>query len=87
MDHTAEEMQVIFPACVHSPEALQPGKEAFDFPAAFISAERSAILCDTAFVEFMRRDEFNASFFFQALVKRVAVIRFIAQQPFGLAWG
>jgi len=67
-----------------SSEILQPGKQSFDFPAAFVATKFSAILrCRLAAILFVRRDQFHATFFDQLFVQFVGVIRLVANHFFG----
>jgi len=66
-----------------SPRVLQPGKEAFDFPAAFIAAQGPSILCEVDPVRPMGRDELDPARG-QRLVEPVAVIRGIPDQARGV---
>lgn len=66
-----------------SPRVLQPGKKPFDFPAAFISAQRAAILREVDPVGPMRGDQLDAAVS-QALVEPITVIGGIADEPCGM---
>ena len=65
----------------HKPsKVLQPCKQPLDLPAAFVAAQFSAVLRVCLFaIGFVRRDQLNSEFF-QLLVQRVRIIRFIANQ-------
>lgn len=65
---------------------MKPGKETLNFPSPAISSQRSTVLGAFLFpISFVRRDHFDASLFKQPLVKRVAIIGFIANQTFELS--
>jgi hypothetical protein len=66
-----------------SPRVLQPGKEAFDFPAASIAAQGPSILREVDPVGPMGRDEFDPARG-QPLVEPVAVIRGVSDQARGV---
>jgi hypothetical protein len=63
-----------------SPRVLQPGKEAFDFPAAFIAAQGTSILREVDSVRPMRRDELDATRG-ERLIEAITVIRGVPNQP------
>ena len=65
-----------------STRVLQPGKQAFDFPAPFIAAQGPSILREVDSVWPMRRDEFDPGCR-QPLIERVAVIGGVADQALG----
>jgi hypothetical protein len=66
--------------CDESPRVLQPGKEPFDFPAAFIAAQGASILREVDPIGPMRRDQLDATVG-QALVEPITVIGGIADKP------
>ena len=66
-----------------SPRVLQPGKEPFDFPAALIAAEGTAILSEVDPVRPMGGDELDAARG-QGLVEPIAVIGRVADEPRGI---
>jgi hypothetical protein len=62
-------------------EVVEPGKEALDFPTPFVAAQLPPILCSGLFaVATMRRDHLDA-LFFQLLVKRVAIVSAVSNEP------
>ena len=76
---------MIFVAHWQSSEIMQPGKQAFNFPASPIAPEFAPILSFGFLpVRLMRRDDFNAVLLFQSLVKWIAVVCFISYQKI---WG
>ena len=66
-----------------SPRVLQPGKQPFDFPAAFIAAQGASILREVDAVGPMRGDQLDAAVS-QVLVEPVTVIGGIADEPCGM---
>jgi hypothetical protein len=63
------------------PKVLQPRKQAFNLPSPFVTPELSAVLRFGAFaVGFVRRDQINLKFF-QLLIQRIGIIRFVADYP------
>src|SRR5689334_16062913 len=68
-------------------EVLQPSKQPLDLPSAAIPAQSPAVLCRRfAPVHLVRRDHFD-SCGSQLCIQRVAVIRPVADQSFGLLVG
>jgi hypothetical protein len=62
-----------------TPEVLKPGKEPFDFPAAFITAKLSAILSAwSPALSAVWSNQFNAAFTQKPLIQRIAVVGLIA---------
>jgi len=75
MEHAEEIGFVIFPAADQSAEVVQPGKEAFDFPAATVAAQFAAVLgAFPATIELVRGDQPDAVLFPEAPVERIAVL-------------
>ncbi len=69
---------MIFVAHHNSPEVLQPRKQAFDFPATFVTTQFSAVLRLRLFpIGFMRRNHLNVEFR-QLCIERVRIIRLVA---------
>lgn len=66
-----------------SARVLQPGKEPFDFPAAFVAAQGASVLRQVDPIGSMGGDHRDAAVG-QALVERVAVIGSIADEPLGI---
>lgn len=70
---------MIFVADDKSAEVLKPGKQAFDFPATFVSTQRSAVLGGRfAAIASMRSNHLHAAFFGQPAIQVVAVIGLVA---------
>src|ERR1700688_2652445 len=84
LDHGEEIFRVIFPAHHDAAKIMKPGEQAFDFPAAAVATQRAAVLRDRfAAVPAVRRDQLHAQSFAQALVQRIAVVGFVADQSRG----
>jgi hypothetical protein len=66
-----------------SPRVLEPSKESFDSPAAFVAAQGAAILRDVDPIGPMRRDQLDAAVT-EALVEPIAVLGGIADEPRGI---
>jgi hypothetical protein len=67
-------------ACDESARVLEPGEEPFDFPPAFVAAQRATILGEIDSRRAMRGDQFDAAGG-ERLVEAVAVIGGIADEP------
>lgn len=72
---------VIFPSRDDATGVVQPGKQSFDLPAPPGAPQASAILCELATSAAMRGDHLDAVGGHQGLIKRVAVVAAIADQP------
>lgn len=73
---------MIFVAHNNSPKVLQPRKQAFNLPTAFVTPELSAILrFGSLAIDFVRRNQLNIEFF-QLFIQRIAVIGFITDYSF-----
>jgi len=84
LNHTEEIFWVIFPANDGATKVMEPGEQAFDFPATPVAAQNPAVLrrcCDAH--EFVRRDELYAVSFVDALVEGIAVVSAVADHAFG----
>lgn len=64
---------------------LEPGKEPFDLPAAFIAAERAAILREVDTVPPMGRNKLDIERG-QVVIERVAIVRGVANDPRRIVW-
>jgi hypothetical protein len=87
LEHAEEVGFVIFPAVHQSAKVVKPSEEAFDFPAAAVTAQFATVLgALSAAVEFVRGDQPDALLFLKVLVERVTVVGAIANQAlwFGL---
>jgi hypothetical protein len=74
---------MVFVAHHQSPEILQPGTQALHLPPATVTAEGAPVLSGRLpAVGSVRRNHFNPHGG-QWCVQRVAVVRLIADQPFG----
>ena len=88
LEHAEEVGLVIFPAADESAEVVEPSKEAFDFPAAAITAQFAAVLgALTSAIVFVRRDEANMVFLPETLVQRIAVVGAVADHSLWLGSG
>ena len=68
---------MIFVTHHNSPKVLQPRKQPFNLPAAFITTKFSAVLCFCfPAVGFMRRNQINTAFR-QLCVQRIRIIGFV----------
>jgi hypothetical protein len=75
LKHAEEISLMIFPATNQSAEVVEPGEEAFDSPAAAVTAQLATILSTLAAANVLvGRDESNVVFLPQALVERIAVV-------------
>src|SRR5580693_7870343 len=71
----------MFPANHYAAIVMKPREQALDLPAATIAAQRAPVLGDRfAPVPAVRRDQFHAKSFPQALIQRVTVVGFVADQ-------
>jgi len=75
---------VILPTDDQTAEVMEPGEEAFDFPAAAVAPQGTAVLGFPPAVVAMRRDHPNPVFAPQGAVEPVAVIGRIADHPLWL---
>ena len=81
MDHTQEIFSMILITNWQSSKIMQPSKKAFNFPASLIAPKFTSVLGFGLFpVLLMRRYQFNARLILQSLIKRIAVICFVAYQ-------
>jgi hypothetical protein len=69
-----------------TPEVVEPGKEPLHLPAASVSPKRAAILGDRA-VAAVRRDHLDATFVEKPCIQRVAVVRFVPDEPIRETFG
>ena len=73
---------MIFITHHNSPEVLQPRKQSLDLPPPFVPAKFSAVLRFRSLaIGFVRRNQLNSKFF-QLLVQRVRIIRFVTDHLF-----
>src|SRR5580658_9725613 len=81
LDHREEILRVIFPTHHDAAKVMKPGEQALNFPTAAVATQRAAVLGDRlAAIPAVRRDQLHAQSFAQALVQRIAVIGFVADQ-------
>lgn len=61
MDHSEEVVRVPFPASDDAAVIMEPGEEAFDFPATAKATQHAAILCRRpSAIDLVGRDELDA---------------------------
>ena len=85
LDHGEEIGFVMFPARDQSAKVVQPGEEAFDFPAATVTAKFAALLGRfPGAVRVVRRDQMNPVLFLQAQIERMAVVSAVANHSLRL---
>jgi hypothetical protein len=77
LEHTKEVLDVILPAGDESPRVVEPGEEAFDFPAPLRATERPPILGGPSAAA-IRRDHGDAVATLQELIEGVAVVATVA---------
>ncbi len=88
LEHAEKVGFMILPTAHQSAEVVKPGKEAFDFPTAAITAQFAAVLgASPEAVVLVGCDDPDAVFLPQALVERIAVIRAVANHSFWLGFG
>src|SRR6202049_44931 len=81
LNHPEEILWIVFPANDDATIIMEPSKQAFDFPATTVAAQHAAVLGDrSAAVPAMRRDQSHMELFAYALIQRIAVVGFIADQ-------
>jgi hypothetical protein len=77
-----EVINMVFVPNDQAPEILKPGKQAFDLPSTTIPAKFSPVLGTRLFsILFVWCNQFNSAVFTKPLIKAIAVIRFIADNP------
>ena len=84
LNHSEEIFRVVLPANDEASIVVKPSEQALDLPAAAVAAQRATVLRDwlTA-VPAVWRDQLHAKSFLQALVERIAVVSFVADQSRG----
>jgi hypothetical protein len=81
LNHAEEILWVVLPASDDTTIIMEPSKQTFDFPATTIAVQGAAVLGDgSAAVPSVRRDQFYLEMFAHALIQRIAVLGFIADQ-------
>ena len=87
LEHAEEIGLVIFPAADQAAKVVKPSEEAFDFPAAAVTAQCATVLgMFPAAIELVRSDKPYAIFFLKPLVERVAVVSAVANHSCGLGF-
>src|SRR5882672_10976746 len=88
LEHAEEIGFVIFPATDQSPEIMEPGEEALDFPAPTVATQFAAVLGALATaVVLVGRDEPDAMVLPESLIERIAVIGAVADHSFWFGSG
>ena len=83
LEHTEEVIKMVFIPDNQPSEVVEPCEQPFDLPALAISPNGASILSFGSFSTGpVRRDHLDA-YVLQVLVKRVAVIGLVADDPFG----
>jgi hypothetical protein len=83
LEHAEKVGLVIFPAIDESAEVMEPGEEAFDFPAAAVAAQFAAVLSALATpIVLVRRNQPDTMFLPEALIERIAVVGAVADHSF-----
>ena len=80
LEQAEEIADVVFPASDQPARVVEPGKEAFDFPAATIAAEGPTVLGGTA-ARAIGRDHLDTVLVAELRIEQVAVVAAIANQP------
>ena len=84
LNHPKEILWVVFPANDSATKIMQPSKQSFDFPTTAVATQDATVLGDgSAAVAAMRRDQFHVEMLAHALIQRIAVVGFIADQSLG----
>src|ERR1700675_1643375 len=84
LKHAEEVGFLMFPAADQSAEVVKPSEEAFDFPAAAVTAQFTAALgVLSPPIVLVGRDQQDTVLFSQALIERVAVVGAVANHSFG----
>src|SRR5687768_4828442 len=76
---------VIFPTDHQAAIVVEPGEEAFDFPALAVAAQAAAVLSSSVLSTplAVRSDHLSAVFGEHLLIEAVTVVGFVADQPLG----
>ena len=84
LKHAEEVGFLMFPAADQSAEVVKPSEEAFDFPAAAVTAQFTTVLgVLSAAIGLVGRDQQDTVLFSQALVERIAVVGAVSDHSFG----
>lgn len=79
VNEAEEVVGAAIPAGGNATPALEPGEEAFDFPATFVTAQLAAVLFAGA-VALLRRNQVDATFFLQTELKCLSVPGLVGNQ-------
>ena len=80
LDHGEEVGGVPFPSRGESAEVLQPSEQSFDFPAAQIATQWSAVLSSFSFSP-IGRDHLDAMLIAKPLIEGITVVGLVPNQP------
>src|ERR1700680_5241432 len=81
LNHPEEILWVVLPANDDATIIMEPSKQTLDFPATAVAAQRAAVLGNwSAAVPAVRRDQLHMELFAYALIQRIAIVSFIADQ-------
>src|ERR1700751_942938 len=81
LNHPEEILWVVLPASDNATIIMEPSKQTLDFPATTVPAQCAAVLGDgSAPVPAVRRNQLHLEMFAYALIQRIAVVGFIADQ-------
>ena len=80
VEEAEEVFDVVFPSGDEAAEGVEPGEEAFDFPALAIAAQLAPVL-GLAPLAAVGSDQLDAVLGLKFLVERVGVVRFVADEP------
>src|SRR6185295_7427299 len=83
MEKGEEVLGVVFVPHAGTTEMIEPGEQAFDFPAALVTAQGPAVLCFENSVSAMWRDQFNAALLPESAGQRIAVVGSVTDEPLG----
>src|ERR1700692_1306419 len=84
LKHAEEVGFLMFPAADQSAEVVKPSEEAFDFPAAAVTAQFTTVLgVLPAAIVLVGRNQQDTVLFSQALVERIAVVGAVADHSLG----
>ena len=85
LEHAEKIGFVIFPAADQSAKVVKPSEEAFNFPAAAVTAQFATVLgALPAAIELVWSDEPDVMLFLKALVQRIAVVGAVADHSLWL---
>src|ERR1700675_678967 len=81
LNHPEEILWVVLPASDDTTIIMEPSKQSLDFPTTTVPAQSAAVLGDGPTpVPAVRRDQFHPEMLADALIQRIAVVGFVADQ-------